>query len=105
MAPLQASSDAAPDSYQRPASTSPRAGASRGRLRYHPLVWGRQWGAIALGGRPVGTVLGRCGATGGVQWRSRGFAAIARLDLASVDFGRFWPEAVGLLLPTGTNRF
>ena len=98
MAPLEASSGAAPDSRQRPPSTLPRAGASRGRLRYPPLVWGRRWGAVALGGRPVGTVLGRCGATGGDQWRSRGFAAIARLDLAEVDFGRFRPGAVGLQL-------
>jgi len=82
MAPLEASSGAASDSRQRPPSTLPRAGASRGRLRYPPLVWGRRWGAVALGGRPVGTVLGRCGATGGVQWRSRGFPAIARLDSA-----------------------
>jgi len=82
MAPLEASSGAAPDLRQRPPSTLARAGASRRRLRYHPLVWGRQWGAVALGGRPVGTVLGRCGATGGDQWRSRGFPAIARLDLA-----------------------
>ena len=82
MAPLEASSGAAPDSWKRPPSTLPRAGAGRGRLRYHPLAWGRQWGAVALGGRPVGTVLGRCGATWGYKWRSRGFAAIARLDLA-----------------------
>jgi len=105
MAPLEAFSGAAPDSRQRPPSTLPRAGASRGRLRYPALVSGRRWGAVALRGRPVGTVLGRCGATGGDQWRSRGFAAITRLDLASVDLGRFWPGAVGLLLPTGTSRF
>jgi len=129
MAPLEASSGAAPDSRQRPPSTLPRAGASRGRLRYPPLVWNRRWGAVVLGRWPVGTVLGRCGATGGVQWRSRGFPAIARLDLAKsilgrlagssrptppdghesilvpVDFGRIWPEVEGLLLPTGPNRY
>jgi len=82
MAPLEASSGATPDSRQRPPSTLPRAGASRGRLCYDPLVWGLQWGAVALGGRPVGTVLGRCGAIGGDQWRSLGLPAIARLDLA-----------------------
>ena len=98
MAPLQASSGAAPDSRQRPPSTLPRAGASRGRLRYHPLAWGQHWGAVALGGRPVGTVLGRCGATGGDQWRSRGLPVIPRLDLAEVDLGRFRPGAVGLQL-------
>jgi len=96
MTPLEASSGAALDSRQRPPSTLPRAGADRGRLRYHPLALGRQWGAVPLGGRPVGTVLGRCGATAGDYWRSRGFAAIAQPDLASVDFGRFRPKAVGL---------
>jgi len=25
--------------------------------------------------------------------------------LVEVDFGQFWPEVVGLLLPTGLNRF
>ena len=80
-----------------------------------------------LGERPVGTVLGRCGATGDVQWRSSGFAVVvlvyilckSRLVgssrptapdkhesiLVQVDFGRSWLEAVGLLLPTGPNRF
>jgi len=92
MAPLEAASGAVPDSRQRPPSTLLRAGASRGRLRYPPLVWGRRWGAVAFGRRPVGTVLGRCGATGGIQWRSRGFLAIARLDLPQVDFGPFGRE-------------
>jgi len=81
MAQLEASSGAVPDSRQRPPSTWPRAGASRGRLRYHRLVWGQKYGAVALRGRPVGTVPGRCGATGGDQWRSRGLAAIALIDL------------------------
>jgi len=80
-----------------------------------------------LGGRPVGTVLGRCGATGDVKWRSRGFAVVAliyilcksrlagssRLTapdglesiLVQVDVGRYCPVEVGLLLPTGPNRF
>jgi len=95
MAPLEASSGAATNSRQRPPSTFPRPGAGCGRLRYHPLAWGRQQGAVALGRRPVGTVLGHCDATWADQWRSRGFVAIARLDLASVDFGRFRPGAVG----------
>jgi len=65
----------------------------------------------------VGTVLGRCGATADVQWRSRGFAVVAlvynlcksRLAgssrppapdghesiLVQVEFGQFWPEGVG----------
>jgi len=96
--PLEASSGAAPDLRQRPPSTLPRTGDGPRRLRYHPLAWGRRLGAVGLEGRPVGTVLGRCGATGADQWRSCGFAAIVRLDLAEVDFGRFWPGAVGLQL-------
>jgi len=80
-----------------------------------------------LGGRPVKTVLGRCGATGDVQWRSRGLAVVALVNIlyksrlaessrptapdghesisVEVDFSRFWPEVVGLLLPTGPNLF
>jgi len=49
---------------------------------------GRVCAGRRLGGRPVGTVLERCGATGDVQWCNRGFAVVG-----FVDFGasRFWP--------------
>ena len=96
MAPPEAFSNAAPNSRQRHPSTLPWAGAGRERLRYHPLAWCRKWGAVALRGRPVGTVLGHCGATGADQ--CRGLVAIARLDMAQVDFGRFRPGAVGIQL-------
>jgi len=54
-------------------------------------VWpalGRVCAGRRLRGRPVGTVLWRCGASGVVQWRNRGFAVVG-----FVDFGasRFWP--------------
>jgi len=103
MAPLAASSGAGPVSRQRPLSTLLRAGAGRGRLRFHPLAWSRQWGAVARGadprdGRlkplwgaavPLGT---SSGAAAGSRWSPESI-------LVRVDFGRFWPGAVGLLLP------
>jgi len=49
MAPLEASSGAAPVLRQQPLSTLLRAGVGRGRLRYRPLAWERQWGAVARG--------------------------------------------------------
>jgi len=49
------------------------------------------------GGRPVGTVLGRCGATGDVQWRSRGFAVVARVEFGA---SRFWSILAGSSRPT-----
>jgi len=59
MAPLEACSGAAPDSQPRPSLTLLRAGAGRGRSRYHALALSRQWGAVALKERLVGTILGR----------------------------------------------
>jgi len=49
---------------------------------------GRSCAGRRLGERPVGTVLGRSGATGDVQWCNHGFAVVG-----FVDFGasRFWP--------------
>jgi len=71
---------------------------------------GHGWAGRRVGGRSVGTVLGRRGATGDVQWRSRGFAVVAR-----VDFGvsRFWsilarssrPLASGQAGWSGPSRF
>jgi len=86
MASLEASSGAAPVSQQQPSSALLRAGAGRRRKRYHPPALSRQSGAVASGGRPVGTVMGRSGVTGAQKLRIRWFAAIARVDLVSVDF-------------------
>jgi len=41
-----------------------------------------------LGGWPVGTVLGLCGAIGDVQWCNRGFEAVVFVDSGA---NRFWP--------------
>lgn len=77
MALLTASSGAALVSRQRSPLTLLRDEAGGERLRYHPLSCGRQWSAVASGGRPLGTILGRSGATAADQWHSSGFAAIA----------------------------
>jgi len=80
MAPLGASSGAATGSRQRPRPALLRAGVGRGRLRatVHLLgASGHGWAGRRLGGRSVGTVLVGRGATGDVQWRSRGFEVVA----------------------------
>jgi len=103
MAPLEASSGAAPVWRQRPPSTLLRAGVGRRRLRYHPVVWNRQWGAVALGADPGDCRLGPSWGAAAPLGTSSGAAAgrrlVARVDLVQVDSGRFWPGAVGLHLP------
>jgi len=92
MAPVEAASGAARESRQRPPSTLLRAGVGRGRVRYHPLAYGRHSGAFARGavsgdGRlgpswgaaaPLGT---SSRATAGSRWSVLSI-------LAQVDFGR-----------------
>jgi len=104
MAPLEESSGAAPVSRQRPLWTLLRAGAGRGRLCFHPLASIGQWGAVARGADPGDGRLGPSWGAAAPLGTSSGAAAGSRLSpqliLVPVDFGRFWPGAVGLLLPS-----
>jgi len=104
MAPLEASSGAAPVSRQRPLSTLLRAGAGRGRLRFHLLASSRQWAAVARGADPGDGRLGPSWGAAAPLGTSSGAATGSRWSpesiLVEVDFGRFWPGAVGLLLPS-----
>jgi len=92
MAPLEAASGAA-RVFAAATSVDVAAGRSRPWTVAVPSncvkpALGRGCAGRRLGGRPVGTVLGRCGATGDVQWCNRGFAVVGFVDCGA---SRFWP--------------